>query len=202
MVDSQIVSRGITDPGVIRAFLDVPRHLFVPEEQRRRAYEDLPLPIGKGQTISQPYMVAIMTEALHVMRGMKVLEIGSGSGYQAAVLANMGAKVYSVERVGSLAASSAKLVELLGYDVRIIYGDGKLGIPEEAPFDRIIVTAGSFSIPPALIEQAGEGCRIIIPIRSAAGIERLLTRTIQGDVHIDEWGEYCRFVPLLDEISE
>lgn len=199
MVNCQILARGITDPAVIEALLSIPRHLFVPEQQRHLAYEDMPIPIGKGQTVSQPYMVALMTESLRIERGMNVLEVGSGSGYQTAVLANMGAKVHSIERIRSLALSSAKLLELLGFDVFVRHGDGRLGIPEEAPFDRILVTAGSASIPTALLEQAEEVCRIVIPIRSAAGVERLLTRVINGNTQEDDWGEYCRFVPLLEE---
>lgn len=202
MVNSQIAARGITDLGVMKALLGVPRHFFVPEDQRYLAYEDIPLPIGRGQTISQPYMVALMTERLRIERGMKVLEVGTGSGYQAAILANMGARVHSIERIGSLAASSAKLLELLGFDVMVRHGDGRLGIPEEAPFDRILVTAGASSIPPALLGQAGEVCRIVIPLVDDTGSERLMTRIISGNTYIDEWGDYCRFVPLLKKISE
>ncbi len=202
MVNSQIAARGITDLAVMESLLGVPRHIFVPEDQRHLAYEDIPLPIGRGQTISQPYMVALMTERLRIEPGMKVLEIGTGSGYQAAILANLGARVHSIERIGSLAISSAKILEFLGFDVRVRHGDGRLGIPEEAPFDRILVTAGSSSIPSVLIGQAGEVCRIVIPIVVNNGLERLLTRAISGDTHIDQWGEYCRFVPLLEKISE
>ncbi|NMD17963.1 MAG: protein-L-isoaspartate O-methyltransferase, partial [Synergistaceae bacterium] len=140
MVLSQIEARGIRDENILEAFRNVPRHLFVPEGLRKWAYDDNPLPLGNGQTISQPYMVALMTSRLDVVAGMKVLEVGTGSGYQAAILARMGAEVYSIERIASLARSASLLLKELGYPVKVRYGDGRLGLPEEAPFDRIIVT--------------------------------------------------------------
>ncbi|MDO9509041.1 MAG: protein-L-isoaspartate(D-aspartate) O-methyltransferase [Thermovirgaceae bacterium] len=202
MVLSQITPRGVSDPGVIDALMNVPRHLFVPESLRIWAYEDTPLPIGCAQTISQPYMVALMTSLLEIVPGMKVLEIGTGSGYQAAVLGYMGAEVHSIERVRSLATSSSKILKTFGFKVKVHYGDGNLGIPHEAPFDRILVTAAADSIPNAIIGQAKKICRIVIPISSGGGVDRLLTLMIDGKIHSEQWGDYCRFVPLLDTLSE
>ncbi|MDT8284707.1 MAG: protein-L-isoaspartate(D-aspartate) O-methyltransferase [Thermovirgaceae bacterium] len=202
MVLSQILPRGISDTRVIDAMMRVPRHLFVPVLLRERAYEDAPLPIGFGQTISQPFMVALMSGLLKIKPGMKVLEVGTGSGYQAAVLCSMGAEVHSIERIGSLAASSSKILRHLGFKGKVYHGDGNAGIPGEAPFDRILVTAASDSVPVALFEQAKDICRIVIPIRSGGGLDRLLTVLVKGKTYTEEWGEYCRFVPLLDSVSE
>lgn len=202
MVFSQIVPRGITDRNVIEALLSVPRHMFVPAPLQNWAYQDNPLPLDNGQTISQPYMVALMTCKLDVHAGMKILEIGTGSGYQAAILASMGAKVYSVERIGSLARSSSRILQKLGYEVRVYHRDGRYGLPEEAPFDRIIVTAASDQIPGELLEQASDVAVLVIPIRLSRGTERLLTRKLDHGEFSDEWGDYCRFVPLLKETEK
>jgi len=199
MVFSQITARGIKDPAVLNSLLSVPRHHFVPENQRQFAYDDTPLPIGMGQTISQPYMVALMTERLSVEPGHKILEIGTGCGYQAAVLAQMGARVCSVERIAGLVKIAGRNLEQLGYNVKLLHGDGNSGFPGEAPFDRILVTAGGSFIPEQLHVQAAALCRIVMPVNSGSGIERLLTRIIDNNkVVTDDWGEFCRFVPLLE----
>lgn len=165
MVNDQIARRGVRDSRVLDAMRAVPRHLFVPPALERRAYDDTPLPIGSGQTISQPYIVGSMTELLRVKAGMKVLEIGTGSGYQAAVLAQMGVRVYSIEIVPALAEQSRALLERLGYKgVTVRTGDGYAGWKEEAPFDGIIVTAAPPEEPKALAEQLKPGGRMVIPV--------------------------------------
>ncbi|MGE5488277.1 MAG: protein-L-isoaspartate(D-aspartate) O-methyltransferase [bacterium] len=165
MVQTQIANRGIRDARVLAAMRAVPRHLFVPEELRRYAYSDSPLPIGLGQTISQPYIVAYMTELLDVKPDMTVLEIGTGSGYQAAVLAHLARRVYSIEIVPELARSAAALLRKLGYaNVVTRTGDGYRGWPEQAPFDRIILTAAPPEVPQALINQLRPGGRLVAPV--------------------------------------
>jgi protein-L-isoaspartate(D-aspartate) O-methyltransferase len=167
MVKEQIEARGVTDPVVLAAVKRVPRHEFVPVRWRGEAYADGPLPIGHGQTISQPYIVALMTELLKVKRGDKVLEIGTGSGYQAAVLAEITDQVYSIEIIQALAESAEATLKRCGYDkVRVRFGDGYHGWPEEAPFDAIIVTAAADHVPPPLIEQLTPGGRMVIPVGS------------------------------------
>ncbi|NOX45338.1 MAG: protein-L-isoaspartate(D-aspartate) O-methyltransferase [Caldiserica bacterium] len=156
---------GIRDGRVLSAMEKVPRHLFVPDHMRHLAYEDTPLPIGHGQTISQPYIVALMTEALGLTGAEKVLEIGTGSGYQAAVLAELAGEVFSIERLAPLAEEAKRRLELLGYrNVHVRVGDGTLGWPEEAPFQRIIVTGGLPELPATLWEQLAEGGRLVAPI--------------------------------------
>lgn len=165
MVEQQIIARGISDPLVIKAMKKVPRHLFVDEGLRYRAYDDYPLPISYGQTISQPYIVALMTEALKLKGKEKVLEIGTGSGYQSAVLAEIVDTVYSVERIPGLAKKSRELLDTLGYhNVIIKVGDGTYGWKDKAPFDGILVTAAAPSIPEPLLEQLKDGGRLIIPV--------------------------------------
>jgi len=165
MVAGQLRPRGIRDARVLAAMERVPRHLFVPDELSDMAYADGPLPIGGGQTISQPYIVAVMSEALGVAPGQRVLEIGTGSGYQAAVLAEMGVRLYTVECVPSLAARARQLLDQLGYDaIRYRVGDGHAGWPEEGPFDGIIVTAAPPELPPALPGQLATGGRLVIPM--------------------------------------
>ena len=167
MVEKQIEARGISDPKVLKAMRDVPRHLFVPEISRDAAYGDYPLPIGYGQTISQPYIVAYMTEAAFVRPGDKVLEIGTGSGYQAAILAELAAKVYTIEIVQALAEESEKRLKDLSYDnIFVRLGDGYKGWPEEAPFDAIIVTAAPDTIPQELVNQLKVGGRMVVPVGS------------------------------------
>ena len=164
MVRAQIEARGVSDPAVLGAMRRVARHKFVPVELRTHAYEDYPLPIGEGQTISQPFIVAFMTERLQVKPGQRVLEIGTGSGYQAAVLAELGAEVYSIEIIGKLAESAGATLARLGYKtVRVRAGDGYLGWPEAAPFDGIIVTAAPRRVPQPLIDQLKPGGRLVVP---------------------------------------
>src|SRR5262245_26426113 len=165
MVAQQIEDRGVHDPGVLRAMRVVPRHEFVPIDERAQAYEDQPLPIGDGQTISQPYVVAFMTEAAAVRPGARVLEIGTGSGYQAAVLAELGADVYTIEIVPALARSAEAALARTGYGrVRARTGDGHAGWPEAAPFDAIVVTAAAPEVPAPLLDQLAPGGRLVMPV--------------------------------------
>jgi protein-L-isoaspartate(D-aspartate) O-methyltransferase len=174
MVDETILARGVTDEHVIQAMQTVPRHEFVPEDLRSLAYEDHPLPIGYGQTISQPYIVAWMTELLELKPGEKVLEIGTGSGYQAAVLAELGyVDVYSIEIVPELAEQASNRLDELGYDVQVMEGDGYYGWDDNAPFDAIIVTAAPDHLPAPLVEQLSEGGRIVVPIGPRGGFQSL-----------------------------
>lgn len=165
MVETQIEARGIADPAVLAAMRKVPRHAFIPASGQSDAYDDHPVPIGAGQTISQPYIVAFMSEALQVRPGHKVLEVGTGSGYQAAVLAELGAEVYTIEIIEALGRSAAGTLESLGYrGVHVRVGDGYQGWPEAAPFDRIIVTAAPDHVPQPLVDQLAVGGRMIIPV--------------------------------------
>ncbi len=165
MVETQIKARGVKDPRVLSALLKVERHRFVPEEFQSSAYSDQPLPIGEGQTISQPYMVALMTELLELKGNERVLEIGTGSGYQAAILAELAKEVYSIEIVESLANSAKKLLFDLGYkNIQVKVGDGYLGWPEASPFDAIIVTCAPDHIPKPLVDQLKEGGRMVLPV--------------------------------------
>jgi protein-L-isoaspartate(D-aspartate) O-methyltransferase len=165
MVDTQIKGRGVKDPRVLSAMLKVERHRFVPEEYLNSAYSDQPLPIGEGQTISQPYIVALMTELLELKGDEKVLEIGTGSGYQAAILAELVKEVYTIEILEPLASSADKRLRQLGYqNINVKAGDGYLGWPEVAPFDAIIITAAPDHIPKPLIEQLKEGGRMVVPV--------------------------------------
>lgn len=174
MVETQMVARGIEDPLTLKAMAEVPRHLFVDEERRSAAYLDTPLPIGHGQTISQPYMVAFMTEIIRPRPGQKILEIGTGSGYQAAVLAACGAEVYSIEIVPPLAERSTALLRELGYRVATRAGDGFSGWPEAAPFDAVVVTAAAEFIPPPLIDQLKEGGLMVIPVGTPFQVQTLM----------------------------
>lgn len=181
MVEDQIQARGIRDPRVLEAMRQVPRHEFVPEQQAPYAYEDSPLPIGLGQTISQPYIVGYMSEQLQLEPHMKVLEIGTGSGYQAAVLAELVDEVYSIEIVPDLAQRSKETLDRLGYDnVHVRAGDGYRGWPEAAPFDRIIVTAAPPRIPQPLIDQLKVGGRMIVPVGDRYQQMTILTKTEKG----------------------
>jgi protein-L-isoaspartate(D-aspartate) O-methyltransferase len=165
MVESQIKSRGVRDPRVLSAMLKVERHLFVPKEFQNSAYSDQPLPIGEGQTISQPYIVALMTELLELKGGERVLEVGTGSGYQAAILAELAAEVYTIEIVEKLASSAQKVLLELGYqNIKVKAGDGYLGWPEAAPFDAIIITCAPDHIPKPLLDQLKEEGRMIVPV--------------------------------------
>jgi len=199
MVEEQLIPRGIRDPRVLDAMRKVPRHLFVDESLRDRAYGDYALPIGEGQTISQPYMVAAMTEALELKGDEKVLEIGTGSGYQTAILAELARHVYSIERIPSLAMKAEKLLRKLGYtNISIKVANGTLGWEEEKPFDGIIVTAGSPDVPPTLVEQLKEDGRLVIPVGSKfSQILKKVIKTKEGTVTIDLFP--CVFVPLIGE---
>jgi len=168
MVAEQLTGRGITDARVLAAMSELPRHLFVEEAMASQAYLDKPLPIGEGQTISQPYMVALMSQVLEVAQGAKVLEIGTGSGYQAAVLAKLGADVHTVERIPRLCASARERLLGMGlFNVHVKQDDGTLGWPSAAPFDRIIVTAGGPEVPQPLVDQLAEGGRLVMPVGAA-----------------------------------
>lgn len=201
MVREQIEARGVTDPAVLRAMRTIPRHLFVDEALIPQAYENHPLPIGHGQTISQPYVVAWMTELLQVSPGMRVLEIGSGSGYQTAILAELGAHVHSVERVKALAdLARQRLAELRYLRVRIKRDDGTLGWPDEAPFDRILVTAAGPKIPEPLIDQLADPGRMVIPVGEKRREQalylvtkdngRVTTRNLGGVLFVDLVGAH------------
>ncbi|HXI03533.1 MAG TPA: protein-L-isoaspartate(D-aspartate) O-methyltransferase, partial [Candidatus Saccharimonadales bacterium] len=198
MVRDQIEARGIGDPRVLAAMRAVPRHLFVPGNVARLAYADHPLPIGSGQTISQPYIVAAMTELLEVEPGEKILEIGTGSGYQAAVLAAMGAEVYTIEIVEPLGVEARRRLEDLGYaGVRTRIGDGYRGWPEAAPFDGIIVTAAPDHVPRPLADQLAMGGKMVIPVGSLDQELLVLTRTPEG--MRSERALPVRFVPMTGE---
>jgi len=196
MVETQIRARGVRDPRVLRAMGSVPRHLFVPEGLRGRAYADEPLPIGEGQTISQPYIVAYMTEALELGGGEKVLEVGTGSGYQTAVLAGLAGEVYTVELVESLSARARETMEGLGYgNVHFRTGDGSLGWPEAAPFGAIMVTAAAAEIPAALEDQLGTGGTMIVPVGTDLQ-ELMLVRREKKGLRRERLLP-VRFVPLV-----
>jgi len=202
MVESQIRARGIRDPRVLKAMETVPRHLFVNEALRDQAYNDNPLPIDGGQTISQPYIVALMTEAMELKGNEKVLEVGTGSGYQTAILAELAEHVFSIDRIASLASGARRLIESLNYfNVAIRVGDGTYGWREEAPFDAIIVTAGAPSIPKTLLEQLAIGGRLVIPAGGRhSQVLIKLTRLSEdlNNVKKEDLGG-CRFVDLIGE---
>lgn len=199
MVDSQLRARGIGDECVLDAMLRVPRHEFAPERYRHQAYEDHPLPIGEGQTISQPYIVARMLEALAIKPTNKVLEVGTGSGYLTALLGELAAQVISVERYAALADAARELLGRLGYtNVRVIVGDGSQGFAEAAPYDAIIVSAAAAEVPRALVEQLAEGGRMIIPVGPADSQQLQLIRLENGQPRIS-LDELCRFVPLVSD---
>jgi protein-L-isoaspartate(D-aspartate) O-methyltransferase len=202
MVETQIVARGISDRRVIEAMMKVPRHIFVEEAMSAQTYSDSPLPIGEKQTISQPYMVALMTELLQLTGTEKVLEIGTGSGYQAAILATIANRVYTVERLRSLALRARKALDSIGLlNVNIKIGDGTSGWETEAPFDAILVTAGAPDIPEVLIEQLTTGGRLVIPIGSQTE-QRLVKVTKREDGSIyRETSVACRFVKLIGEFG-
>ena len=201
MVETQIAARGVRNPRVLETMRTVPRHLFVPERLRGSAYDDGPLPIGEGQTISQPYIVALMTELARPAPGERVLEIGTGSGYQAAVLAELGADVYTIEIVEPLARHAASLLHDLGYSgVKTRIGDGYRGWPEKAPFDAILVTAAPERIPAPLEQQLGPGGRLVIPVGSSAQELVLVTRTDRG--FREERVTPVRFVPMTGEAED
>ncbi|MBI4846127.1 MAG: protein-L-isoaspartate(D-aspartate) O-methyltransferase [Candidatus Omnitrophica bacterium] len=199
MIECQLVSRGIKSQRVLDAFLEIPRHEFIPPELMSQAYADCPLPIGKGQTISQPYMVALMTELLDLKGDERVLEIGTGSGYQAAILSRLAKDVYSVERIEVLAQSAQTRLRKFGYNnVHIYTDDGTVGLEEFAPYGRIIVTAGAPEIPPLLVEQLNDGGKLVIPVGGRLTQSLMLIEKNGQEVSSkDVCG--CVFVPLIGE---
>ncbi len=201
MVAGQIAARGIRDALVLKAMSEVPRHLFVPADVAEEAYGDHPLPIGEGQTISQPYIVALMTECLALKGGEKVLEIGTGSGYQAAVLGRIAGDVFTIEINDTLARRAAETLERLGFgNIHVRSGDGFFGWPREAPFDAVIVTAAAPEVPPALFAQLAEGGRLVIPLGDVQTYQRLTVVTKRnGEAHVERVLD-VRFVPMTGEI--
>jgi protein-L-isoaspartate(D-aspartate) O-methyltransferase len=195
MVETQLKARGIKDEKVIDAFLKVPREKFIPDDQKNMAYFDGPLPIGHGQTISQPYIVALMTEALRLKGIEKVLEIGTGSGYQAAVIAQMGCKIYSVERIESIAVKAEGNLKNAGYRVKIKVGDGTLGWEEFSPYQRIIVTSAGPGIPDSLIAQLENNGKLIMPVGDLHIQELILISKSEKGLRRKNLGG-CQFVPL------
>lgn len=198
MVREQVLARGVDDPHVLGALRRVPRHRFVPPEQLDRAHDDCALPLGGGQTISQPYIVALMTSAAGIKPGDKVLEVGTGSGYQAAVVAELQARVFTIERVPVLGMAAADLLHELGYrEIQSRIGDGTRGWPEEAPFDAILATAAPAEIPAALTDQLAEGGRLVIPVGQDPLPQTLLRVTRHGRQFLEEVLLSVRFVPLI-----
>ena len=200
MVQEQIEARGLTDAAILEAMAAVPRHLFVPDAFKSHAYDDSPVPIGFGQTISQPYVVAIMTRNLMIQKGMRVLEIGAGSGYQAAVLATLGCSVIAVERIGELFMRTRTLLQKLGYrSIHLHKGDGTLGMPMSAPFERILVSAGGPQIPPPLLAQLGEKGIMLIPVGERPRTQRLIRiKKINGSLFREDMGP-AAFVDLVGD---
>ena len=201
LVETGIIGQGITDPAVIEAMLNVPRHRFIPESEQRFAYLNQPLPIGFNQTISQPYIVALMAEILEVQPGQKVLEIGTGSGYHAAVLSELTPAVFTIEIVEPLGERAAALYRELGYaTIEVRIGDGYKGWPEQAPFDRILVTAAADSVPQPLIDQLAPGGIIVMPVGDPADTQILtrLIKTEEGEIRTERVVP-VRFVPLTRE---
>lgn len=199
MVEGQLISRGIKDARVLDTMRKIPRHRFVDEALISQAYNDHPLPIGEKQTISQPYMVAMMTEALELEGSERVLEIGTGSGYQTAILAELAEKIYSIERIRSLSVKAQRILDDIGYfNVVLKVGDGTLGLKEEAPFDAIVVTAGSPDVPQPLVDQLAMGGRLVVPVgdRYTQSLMRVV-RLKEGISKKDLGG--CRFVNLLGQ---
>jgi len=197
MVSEQIYRRGISDKEILDVFKTVPRHCFVPEAQISSAYGDYPLPIGCGQTISQPYIVALMTKELEISPGMKVLEVGTGSGYQTAILSALGARVYSLERIPELADRAKELLSSLGFEATIKVGDGTLGWPEHAPYERIIVTAAAGSMPKPLIDQLAIGGRLVLPLGGGFSQELTVLNKVSEEQIREERICSCVFVPLI-----
>jgi len=197
MIETQLRERGIKNERVLAAMTRVPRHEFTPEAFRNQAYADHPSPIGEGQTISQPYIVALMLEELMLSPTDKVLEVGTGSGYVTALLSELTAQVVSLERHAVLADEATEVLARLGYNnVKVIAGDGTQGCPESAPYDAIIVSAAAAEVPPALVAELAEGGRMIIPIGPPDAQQLQLIRMIHGQSEAI-WRETCRFVPLV-----
>jgi protein-L-isoaspartate(D-aspartate) O-methyltransferase len=202
LVDGYLVPAGVTDQRVLQAFLTVPRHEFVLPEYRDQAYEDRPLPIGEGQVITQPSLAARMTQALHLQGNERVLEIGAGSGYQAAILALLAKEVYTIERLPSVAARATSVLQRLGYkNVSVFHADGTKGLPQYAPFDAMLVAAGGKRIPQPLIEQLKEGGYLVIPIGADITRHQLqAAQKIAGKLQLENLGP-VHFVPLIGEYA-
>jgi protein-L-isoaspartate(D-aspartate) O-methyltransferase len=201
MVQEQLVARGVTDPRVLEAMRRVPRHLFVDAALREQAYGDHPLPIGEGQTISQPFIVGRMSELLGFAGTEKALEIGSGCGYQAAVLGELAARVCTVERLPRLAVRARQTLGALGYrNVWVRTANGTFGWPDEAPFDRILVAAGGPTVPPPLFEQLAEGGRMVMPVGTADGQKLSVIEKIRGEMRVTDGGG-CMFVKLIGKYA-
>ena len=201
MVRTQLVARDIADTSVLQTMAEIPRHEFVPPNLKDMAYQDRPLPIGEGQTISQPYIVAYMTQALDLQAGDKVLEIGTGSGYQAAVLARLVEHVYTIEIIPSLGDSARQLLQRQGHDnVTVRVGDGYVGWPSEAPFDAIMVTAAPDHVPPALVDQLAEGGRLVLPVGDHYQELLRLTKR-EGEIHTESLLP-VRFVPMTGQAQK
>jgi protein-L-isoaspartate(D-aspartate) O-methyltransferase len=201
MVEEQIEARGVRDKRVLAAVREVPRHLFVPESQWYEAYADRPLPIGHGQTISQPYIVALMTELLRIEPGDKILEVGTGSGYQAAILARITTNIFTIEIIKELADAARKRLAAAGFPPeRVICGDGYAGLPEEAPFDGIIVTAAPDHIPQPLVDQLKPGARLVVPVGESFGAQdlKVVLKRADGSVETEDIIP-VRFVPLTGD---
>lgn len=197
MIREQVACRGVDNPAVLEAMRRVPRHLFLPEDQRRYAYEDHPVPIGAGQTISQPYMVALMTQLLELKPRDRVLEIGTGSGYQTAILAELAGDIITVEREPVLAERARATLAGLGYEnIEVIEGDGTVGSPEHAPFDAIVVTAAGPDVPPSLKSQLATGGRLVCPA-GPRDMQQLIRVVREGSGLREEVGTNCVFVPLI-----
>ena len=200
LAEKIIAPQGIKDKRILEAIAKIPRHFFVPQELEGYAYNDDPLPIGGGQTISQPFIVARMTELLNLKKGDKVLEIGTGSGYQAAVLHEMGMKVTTIERIEELAVRARKVFEKLSYDIHSVVDDGRQGYSPDAPYNAVIVTAGAPEVEEPWLFQLAEGGRVVVPLYIKDGVECLLVRQKSGQTYEDTWYDYCRFVPLLEGV--
>ena len=202
MVEEQLVRRGLRDEDVLAAMRSVPRHLFLPGEAAVEAYADTPLPIGLGQTISQPYMVGLMTALLEVDVRSRVLEVGAGSGYQTAVLAEVAGDVYAVERLAPLAERARATLARLGYaNVHLAIGDGARGWHEHAPYDGILVAAAADEVPPELLGQLGDGGHLVVPVGRARGDQTLTIVERRGDAFEERYDTRCRFVPLVRDVS-
>ena len=203
MIDVDLKPRGINSPEVLKAMMNVPRHKFVPENVRGMAYADRPLPIGEGQTISQPFVVAWMSQLLVIEKGMKVLEIGTGSGYQAAILAELEARTFSMEIRPNLARDVNIRLKLLGYEVQVRQGDGYYGWKDHAPFDRIIITAAANHVPLPLLDQLKVGGKLILPLGNVRYYQNmtLIEKDSDGEFHTSQHGQ-VRFVPMVGAAQE
>ncbi len=196
----EIKKKGIHDQAVLQAIQTIPRHFFMDSSFTEIAYQDKPFPIGCGQTISQPYTVAFQTQLLQISKGHKILEIGTGSGYQACILSEIGAKVFTIERIRDLYIQTKKFLSEYGYKPKIFYGDGYQGLPTFAPFDRILVTAGAPEIPQPLLDQLKPGGILVIPVDQSEGLQmmRKITKTSENTYETEEHG-FFRFVPLVED---